>query len=173
LPDGKAKIDLPLAHAYRMDARWQATDDLALTFGGAFEQWDTLKNTQFDLGPAGGKIPLGFKNTYKLRGGVHYRIDEKWLVQTGVSYDSSALNTSDRIAALPIDEQWRWGIGGVYEWSENTTLGFGFQYLNGGDANLSEDTIGAVTGNYKNNDFFFFMINLNFAKLPWDGMATF
>ena len=31
----------------------------------------------------------------------------------------------------------------------------------------------ALKGNYKNNEIFFFMLNLNFAKLPWDGKATF
>ncbi len=164
------KVKLPLAEAVRMDVRWQATDALALSAGWAYEFWDALQTTALDLGPIESRVRLGFKNTWKLRGGVHYRINEKWLAQTGVSYDSSALSTSDRTAALPLDEQWRWGIGGVYRWSENTNLGFGFEYLNLGRGNLDN---AAVKGHYKDNEIFFFMVNLNFAKLPWDGMATF
>ena len=79
---------------------------------------------------------------------------------------------------LPIDEQWRWGIGGTYDWSEGTTIGFGFQYLNLGDANINTNDATAVPpnglkGDYKNNEIFFFMLSINYAKLPWDGMASF
>ena len=157
-------------HAFRADAIWQATDDLALSFGGAFENWSELSDTNLVLGAVESNVHLGFKDTWKLRGGIHYRLDERWMLQTGLSYDSSALNTSDRTAALPIDEQWRWGIGGTYDWSESTTIGFGFQYTNLGDANIDN---AALKGNYKNNEIFFFMLNLNFAKLPWDGKASF
>jgi long-chain fatty acid transport protein len=164
------KLDLPLPHAFRADAIWQATDQLAFSVGGAFEHWSDLSDTNLTLGAVESDVHLGFKDTWKLRGGLHYRLDERWMVQTGLSYDSSALNTSDRTAALPIDEQWRWGIGGTYEWSDNTTIGFGFQYTNLGDSNIDN---AALEGNYKNNEILFFMLNLNFAKLPWDGRGTF
>jgi len=166
------KLELPLAHAFRADAIWQATDDLAFSFGGAFENWSALEDTDLDLGPVESEVHLGFKDTWKLRGGVHYQLNERWMVQTGLSYDSSALNTSDRTPALPIDEQWRWGIGGTYAWSESTTIGFGFQYLNLGRGNIDNTAI-PFKGDYKDNEILFFMLNFNFAQLPWDGMASF
>ncbi len=176
----RVQLDLPLPHAFRADAIWQATDRLALSFGGAYENWSELSDTDLVLGDIASNVHLGFKDTWKLRGGLHYRLDERWMVQTGLSYDSSALNTSDRTAALPIDEQWRWGIGATYEWSDNTTIGFGFQYVNLGDANIDTNDppppllpTSGVKGNYKNNEILFFMLNLNFAKLPWDGRGTF
>jgi long-chain fatty acid transport protein len=168
-PSGRIK--LPLADAYRLDLRWQLTEDLAFSFGGAFEDWSTLDTTSFQVGNApDSTIPLGFKDTYKIRGGVHYQVNEKWFAQTGLSYDSSALDNSDRTAALPIDEQWRWGIGGVYRYSEGTKVGFGFQYLNLGKAKINNPQI---KGEYEQNHVFFFMVNVNFEKLPWDGMASF
>ncbi len=169
-PSLDVKLELPLAHAFRADAIWQATDDLAFSFGGAFENWSNLEDTDLDLGPVESEVHLGFKDTWKLRGGVHYQLNERWMVQTGLSYDSSALNTSDRTAALPVDEQWRWGIGGTYAWSDSTTIGFGFQYLNLGKGKIDN---AALKGDYKDNEILFFMLNFNFAQLPWDGMATF
>jgi long-chain fatty acid transport protein len=170
LGNPSTKLKLPLAQAWRTDVIWQATDDLAFSAGFAYEQWDSLANTRLDLGTIEATIPLGLKDTWKLRGGVHYDLNEEWMVQTGVSYDSSALNTSDRTAALPLDEQWRWGIGAVHPWSEDTTVSFGFEWLHTGDANLDN---AAIKGNYKTYEVFFFMVNLNFAKLPWDGVASF
>ena len=92
------------------------------------------------------------------------------MVQTGLSYDSSALGTKDRTPALPIDEQWRWGIGGTYAWSESKTIGFAFQYVNLGQGKIDN---AALKGDYKDNEILFFVINLNMAQLPWDGRGTF
>jgi long-chain fatty acid transport protein len=163
-------LELPLAHAIRADAIWQATDDWAFSFGTAIELWSALKDTDVDLGPVESEVRLGFKDTWKLRAGVHHQLNESWMVQTGLSYDSSALGKKDRMAALPIDEQWRWGIGGTYAWSESKTIGFAFQYLNLGQGKIDN---AALKGDYKDNEILFFVFNINFAQLPWDGRGTF
>lgn len=164
------KLRLPLPHAVRADVRWQALDHLAFSFGGAWEDWSELEDTRLNLGPVQSTVRLGFKDTYKLRGGIHYQLDEKTLLQTGVSFDSSALRTADRTPALPIDKQWRWGVGGTYKWSDATTIGYGFQYANLGESKIEN---AALKGKFKNNEIFFFVMTLNFEKLPWDGMGTF
>jgi len=166
--DTKVNLDLP--HALRGDVRWQALDDVAFSFGGGWENWGNLEDTRVRLGGFDNEIRLGLKDTYKLRGGIHYQLNEKTMLQTGVSFDSSALRTQDRTAALPIDKQWRWGIGGTYDWSERTTIGYAFQWVNLGDGKLDSNNI---KGKYKSNDIFFFVVTLNLSKLPWDGMASF
>jgi long-chain fatty acid transport protein len=164
------KLELPLPHAYRGDAIWQVTDELALSVGGAFENWSDLEDTTLDLGSIESTVRLGFKDTWKLRGGIHYQLNDRWLLQTGISYDSSALRTRDRTPALPIDEQWRFGFGGRYKWTEHKTLGFSFQYLSLGNARINN---AALKGDYENNDIYFFQMSLNFAKLPWAGKLSF
>jgi long-chain fatty acid transport protein len=164
-------LDLDLPRAVRGDVRWQAFDRVALSFGGAWEQWDGLQNTRLRLGSSGSRdVRFAFKDTYKLRGGIHYQLNHRTLLQTGVSYDSSVLRNKDRIAAFPVDEQWRWGIGGTYDWSEGTRIGYAFQWTHLGDAKLRGDS---VKGEYEKNELFFFVVTLNFSKLPWDGMASF
>jgi long-chain fatty acid transport protein len=173
LPNGvsaNTRLQLPLAEAVRVDVYWQATDELALVVGGAWEHWDEANTVPLRLGPISAQVPLGMKDTWKLKWGAHYQLNETWLLQTGLSYDSSALNTSDRIQALPIDEQWRWGVGATHDWSEDTRVAFGFEYLHLGQGKIEN---GTLKGDFKRNHIFFFMVNLNFAKLPWDGMASF
>jgi long-chain fatty acid transport protein len=164
------KLRLPLPHAIRADVRWQALNDLGFSFGGGWENWDELEDTRLSLGDARSTIRLGFKDTYKLRAGIHYQLADKWMVQTGLSFDSSALRTADRTPALPIDKQWRWGIGGTYAWGEGKKVGYAFQYTNLGDAKIEN---AALKGKYKNNEIFFFVMTLNFETLPWEGMGTF
>jgi long-chain fatty acid transport protein len=145
-------------------------NDLGFSFGGGWENWDELEDTRLSLGDARSTIRLGFKDTYKLRAGIHYQLADKWMVQTGLSFDSSALRTADRTPALPIDKQWRWGIGGTYAWGEGKKVGYAFQYTNLGDAKIEN---AALKGKYKNNEIFFFVMTLNFETLPWEGMGTF
>ena len=168
------ELDLDLPRAVRSDVYWQALDALALSAGAAWEDWGSLENTKLQVRIDGNEVTsdvrLGFKDTYKIRAGIHYQLTDKMLVQTGVSYDSSALRTQDRIAALPIDRQWRWGIGGVYEWSPGTKIGYAFQYTHLGDSKIDNS---GLKGEYENNEIFFFLLSLNFSKLPWDGMGTF
>jgi len=170
LPALNTKLELPLAQAVRFDVFWQATDNLALLFGAAWENWDTADTVPITLGVGKASLPLGMKDTFKIRGGVHYQLNETWMLQTGLSYDSSALDTSDRIAALPIDEQWRFGLGAVHDWSETTRIGLAFEYLNLGKGRIDNATL---EGKFEQNHIFFFMVNLNFAKLPWDGKLSF
>ena len=45
------KLELPLARAVRADAIWDVTDALALSIGGAWEDWGSLEDTDITLGP--------------------------------------------------------------------------------------------------------------------------
>ena len=83
LPIGVAavdtKLELPLAHAFRADAIWQATDKLALSFGGAFENWSELNETDLDFGPGETTIKLGFNRTSLDVKRVVRRLDAAWV----------------------------------------------------------------------------------------------
>ena len=99
-----------------------------------------------------------------------YRLNEKWMLQTGISYDSSAVDTKDRIAALPIDEQRRFGIGAIHKWTDTIQLSMAFQWTHLGDARLNNSVI---KGKYDQNDVFLFSFSINWSKLPWSGKGTF
>ncbi len=164
------KLELPLAEAFRVDAVWHVTPQVALSMGGAHENWSALKTTEIDLGAAQSSVRLGFRDTWKLRGGVHVELNDRWMVQTGVSYDSSALRKRDRTPALPIDEQWRIGVGAVYKWREDKTVTFSFQYTDLGDGAIDN---AALKGDYTSNEIFFFQMGIKFKRLPWDGRLAF
>ncbi len=163
------RLELPLAQAVRGDVHWQVTKHLALSAGGAWENWDELEDTTIGLGSSASSVRLGFKDTWKVRGGVHYQLTERLMVQTGLSYDSSALRNRDRTPALPIDEQWRLGFGAVYDWSADRSFGVSFQYTNLGKSKVNNS---ALKGDYRDNNIFFLQMSVAFKKLPWDGWAS-
>jgi long-subunit fatty acid transport protein len=141
--------------------------------GSAWEQWSEADQVPLTLQAAAvgkRKVKLGMQDTWKLRGGIHYKWNDAWTLMTGVSYDSSPLDGKDRIAALPLDEQIRLGVGVIHQLSDDLQFSTGFEWLHLGSADISQANL---QGKYDQNEIFFLMFNLNFKKLPWSGMGTF
>ena len=115
-------------------------------------------------------MPYGYYHRLSSHRKHIYRLSDRWRVSTGFAYDSSAVDTKNRNAALPVDRQIRVGVGAIHDWSEHTTIGMSFMWLNLGDAKLNNQF---VKGEYERHDIFFLGLNVNWAKLPWAGRATF
>lgn len=163
-------LELPLAQAVRWGIHWDVTDRVALLLSGDWEDWSVAKELPVSTGGRSAAVPLKFKDTWKGGIGVHYRLNKEWLLQTGFTYDTSALNDKDRTVALPVDRQTRLGFGAQYDWSESLTIGMSFEWVNAGKNKVNTRF---VKGDYSTNDIFFFGFNMNWKKLPWSGWGTF
>lgn len=163
-------LELPLAQFVEVSAYWQATERLGLMATFAWEDWSETNKLEVTIGTNTVGATTGFNDTYKVAFGANYRLDDKWLLQTGVSYDTSALKNRDRTVALPVDEQIRLAIGAQHDLNESLTLGMSFVYINLGQGEVRKPQ---VTGDYKNNEAFVFGVTLSYKNLPWAGKATF
>ena len=158
--------ELPLVQFVEVSAYWQATERLALLALFNWEDWSEANELEVRFAGRSIEATTGFKDTYKFGIGANFLLTEGWLLQTGVTYDTSALNTSDRIAALPIDRQIRFALGAQHEVSEAFTVGLNFVYANLGQADLRN---ASVRGHYENYDLFVFGLTLSFDELWWKG----
>jgi long-chain fatty acid transport protein len=87
-----------------------------------------------------------------------------WLLTAGVAYDSSMMDDDDRTPDLPLGEQWRFGLGTRYDWSEKLALGLGYTFLWGGDLDMDVNRgplAGRVSGTYENASMSFINFYLN------------
>jgi long-chain fatty acid transport protein len=168
--DPSINLDLPLAQLVRWGIHWDVTDRIALLLSGDWEDWSVAKSLPISTGGGSAAIPLKFKDTWKGSIGMHYRLNKEWLLQTGFTYDTSALNDKDRTVALPVDRQTRLGFGAQYDWSDSLRIGMSFEWLNLGKNKVNTQF---VKGDYSTNDIFFFGFNMNWKKLPWSGWGTF
>ncbi|MFB3105317.1 MAG: outer membrane protein transport protein [Pseudomonadales bacterium] len=135
-------------------------------FSARWEDWSTLDTTAVTIDGVTSVVALGFQDTWGGGIGIEVYPAERWTFQTGLSYDSSALRNSDRTVALPIDRTIRYGIGLLYDYTEQTQLGLAFNYMNLGDADIDQAT---VSGSYDKNELFLLALSANFKKLPWSG----
>jgi long-chain fatty acid transport protein len=171
LAGAAANIDLQIdmAQMVRYGVYFDVTDRLGLMFSGDWEDWSSIEDIPISVTAGSSALPLGWDDTWKLSGGVHYRLRPDWMLQAGVSYDSSPVDSDDRIALLPVDRQWRYAVGAQHQWSETTTVGFSFEYVDLGNSQIRN----TVIGDYKKNELYAFAFNVNWAHLPWDGRLRF
>jgi long-chain fatty acid transport protein len=158
------ELDLPLAQFVEVSAYWQVNEKVALLALFNWEDWSEADHLRVVVAGNTVGATTGFMDTYKFGLGANYQLNPEWLLQTGVTYDTSALKNTDRTVALPIDEQIRVAIGAQHDWSEALTLGFSFVYINLGQGEVRS---ASVRGDYQENHIFVFGLNLAFDKLPW------
>jgi len=168
--DPDLDVDLPLVQFVEVSGHWQVTKRIALLATANWEDWSDADSVKVTIGSDTTSATLGFHDTFKLGLGANYRLNRDWLLQTGVMYDSSALDNKDRTAALPIDEQIRFAIGAQHDLSDSVVLGLSFVYINLGAGEVRQATL---RGDYDRNHFFVFGMSLSFKELPWSGKATF
>ncbi|WP_299686123.1 OmpP1/FadL family transporter [uncultured Vibrio sp.] len=89
-------------------------------------------------------------NNYEWQDGWHYAIggtyflDDSWTLRAGYMYDTAAQNEKKSISVPDSDRQW-FSAGVSYAFEKHHTIDFGFTYLMGKDADVTEiDPLGSA-----------------------------
>ena len=149
---------ITLARFIKLSGYHELNDQWALLGTVGWEDWSAFKDVNISTDSGSADIPRNWDDTWKFAAGVHYRPVEKWLLQLGMSYDTSPVGKEDRTADMPIDRQIRYATGVQYKWSERLPTGAQFVYADYGKAKIDSDQL---RGDYKQNDIFFLAINAN------------
>lgn len=169
--DVAASVDanMPLPQSVAVASFWQMSPTLVVLLSAGWQDWSVLEEVPVSAERGSADVPLGWKDTWYAGVGFELRANERTIVQTGVRYDSSPVDANDRTAALPVDEQIRFGLGALYDLSDATTLGIGFEYVNLGKADINKPTL---VGSYTSNEMYLLSLNVNWKRLPWSGKLT-
>ncbi len=138
----------------------ELNDQWALLGSVGWEDWSELDELLVSVQSGSLGIPTEWEDTYHFSGGVHYRPTQDWLLQAGITYDTSPVSSSDRSAYLPMDRQIRYAVGVQYQWNESMSIGGAFEYVDLGDARINDPAF--LTGKYEDNRLFVFALNLGY-----------
>lgn len=115
-------------------------------------RWSAMKDTVLTVDSYTLTVPLNWNDTYRIGLGGQYHATSDFMLQAGASYDSSPTSASHRLPDLPMDRQIRLGMGMVYHIIRSAQLGFSYEYINMGNANINHNTpIGNLVGSYGRN----------------------
>ncbi len=151
---------LRLAQMIRGSIYHELNDKWALVGSLGWEDWSTMDKVTISTDPGGGAIPRNWDDTWHYAAGIHYRPAPKWLLRTGVAYDTNPVDSSDRTADMPIDRQVRYAVGASYDWSESLTVGASFIYADYGSGKIDSSTL---SGEYDRNDLYFLGLHANWT----------
>jgi long-chain fatty acid transport protein len=140
----------------------QVNDRWALLGSVGWQQWSKFGHVQLGidntLNPTSLTTDLDFKDTWHGALGAQYRINDPWLLNFGIAYDSKFQDGSDVSPLLPINASWRFGMGAQQQVSKTFFWGVAAEYQYGGklDVDLQSKTPvvlggrGDVDGSYDN-----------------------
>jgi long-chain fatty acid transport protein len=153
--NARTTFDFTLPDQVMLSGYHELTNDLALLANLGWQNWSEFGDigVSLDTTTAGGadldpstSLDANFQDTWHLALGARYRIDPRWSVSAGFAYDSSPVKNSDRSIVLPLDRQYRYAVGLLYEMRKDLTLGVAYEYMDAGSAPVSQ------TGNLLKGD---------------------
>jgi long-chain fatty acid transport protein len=153
-------LEFTFPQLVRVGAYHELNDQWALLGTIGWEDWSNFDELLVSTEKGSAAIPTEWRDTYHFSGGVHYRPTEDWLLQAGITYDTSPVSSGDRSAYLPMDRQIRVAIGAQYQWSERVRVGGAFEYIDLGEAKIDNPAI--LTGKYDKNRIFMVAVNLGY-----------
>ena len=153
-------LEFTFPQTVRVGAYHEINEQWAVLASAGWEDWSEFDELTVSTAAGGASIPTDWRDTYFVGAGVHYRPTEDWLLQAGLRYDSSPVSSSDRTADLPLDRQIRVAVGAQHELSEALTFGGAIEYIDLGDAEISNSSV--LVGDYDKNRIFVVGVNFNY-----------
>jgi long-chain fatty acid transport protein len=135
---------------HRLNDRWDVMADVQWT------GWSSIKDLTFSRTDGTGVLsstPENFDDVWRFAVGANYRYDDRWLFRSGIAFDQSPVNTTDRTPRLPDADRWWLSFGAQYKWSNNLKIDGGFTYISSKDASISQNagsapSFGLIQGSY-------------------------
>jgi long-chain fatty acid transport protein len=144
----------------RVGGYHELDDQWAILGTVGWEQWSAFDELFVSVEKGSTGIPTEWKDTYHFSGGVHYRPAQDWLLQAGITYDTSPVTDKHRTAYLPMDRQIRYAVGVQHQLSDRMSVGGSLEYVDLGDAKIDNST--TLKGEYQDNHIIAFALNLSY-----------
>ena len=163
----KLDLGMTMPQAVMFSVYHDLTNRLAVMGNLGWQDWSQFGKVNVEVA-AEETISLtadrNYKDTWHAGFGMQYRVADPWLLSAGIAYDTSMVDDRDRTPDLPIGEQWRFGLGAHYDWSQQLAFGLAYELLWGG--NLAMDLnrgplAGRVEGSYNDAAIHFISFNVN------------
>lgn len=134
-----------------------------------WQQWSQFQKVTVNLsGPDAISLSSKqqYKDTWHAAVGAEYYLDSCWTLSGGVAYDSSAVSNSERPLDFPVGNQWRFGTGARWYYSDSLIfdLCYELQWCGNLSVNVNKGPLtGRVVGKYNNLYVQFINANLTWA----------
>jgi len=152
-------LPLTLPATAELSSQYEISQQTTLLASINWTQWSRFDKLEATVEGGVGTSNVkdeGWKDNYRFALGTEYQIDPKWLIRSGIAYDTSAVSDNNRSATIPETDRIWLSIGTGYHWSPQLTFDAAFTYIFAKDASINEprgytsdDTAAAIGGTFE------------------------
>jgi long-chain fatty acid transport protein len=162
-----ASLDLSLTvpQSLLFSAFHQINERVAVMGNAGWQNWSKFGEPTIGIdtaNPKSGTINLRYQDTFTLAIGTQYRPAKEWLLSTGFDFDNSFVSSASRTVFTPLGNQYRFGMGAQYSFSEVLIGGFQYEFQWQGNQGLYQTSPGPVRGTVAGH---FSSVNINFFSM--------
>jgi long-chain fatty acid transport protein len=165
---GGVKVNVPMEVPQQVmaSALYEVMPRLSLMGNVGWQNWSAFGEFPLGISAVNQRtvaVNLHFSDTCHVAIGQQFRITEKLLWSAGFAYDSAPVSKANRIPALPLDRQLRYGTGIQYQINSDVTAGVAWEFMDAGPAPFSVNRgplAGTLQGHYSTNYLNFAAVNL-------------
>ena len=162
-----ASLDLGLTvpQSLLFSAFHQINERVAVMGNAGWQNWSKFGLPTIGLDtahPKSGTINLRYQDTFNLAIGTQYRPEKRWLLSAGFDFDNSFVSSASRTVLTPLGDQYRFGGGVQYAFSDALIGGFQYEFQWQGSPGLYQTSPGPVRGTVAGQ---FNGVNINFFSM--------
>ncbi|MFL6611974.1 MAG: OmpP1/FadL family transporter, partial [Pseudomonas sp.] len=136
-----ASLDITTPESVDFSVTQQINDAWTVYAGSTWTRWSRLKDITVnnDVGAGGGGFnPLLFgtiteeqnwHDTWAYAIGTSYQLNKQWVLRTGLSFDQSPTNNTDRSPRIPTGDRTIFSLGAGWSPTEDLTIDVAYSYL--------------------------------------------
>jgi long-chain fatty acid transport protein len=134
-PSGNFSASIPLPQVLTVGVGVKPTEKLLLTFDVNFVGWSSYKSLAFDYEQNTSSLkdtdsPRNYKNTYALRLGGQYTLNEKFRVRAGINYEKTPIKNGYVTPEVPDADRLNFTGGIGYKPIDRLAIDASFSYIN-------------------------------------------
>jgi long-chain fatty acid transport protein len=169
----KLDLGVTVPQSVMVSSYHEFTDRWALMLDVGWQDWSEFGKVE--VGVTGDNTTqstttnLSYRDTYHVTLGSRYRINQAWLLNSGVAYDSSMIPNGAYTVSLPVGQQYRFGIGAEWQASPKLNVQFSYELAYGGDLPVNQNRgplAGAVVGQFPTTYVNFFQVSFIWGSAP-------
>jgi long-chain fatty acid transport protein len=160
-------LEMTLPQMVMVSGYHELTDRLAVMANVGWQEWSEFGKSDITISSQTTTSltqDRNYNDTWHCAFGVQYRVTDPWLLSAGIAYDESPVDDDDRTPDLPLDRQIRYAVGAQYDWDDDISFGFAYEYLDAGDAKIDQfrgPLAGRLEGEYDTNEIHFLAFNVS------------
>lgn len=127
---GRASAKLRLPDSISFGANWDITDRFRAGSVVTYTRWSSVKNINFHIpGGYGYKLPLHWKDTYRVGFGLEYDVLDWLTTRVGYTFDEDPTSKSHSTTMLPCGDRHIIGAGLGFKITENLRFDVSYSFI--------------------------------------------